>query len=155
MNLLFRMLWVWWRSRSLERLPVGVAESRLWLVTLPNDLDINMHMNNGRYLTIADLNRIDLFLRTGLFDVMRKKKWAPVVTEHSMTYKRSLRLFQKFEAVMQLTHWDERGFYMSHQFFVDGRVVAEGKSIGVIRSREGVVEPEDVLACVRESRGLT
>ena len=40
MNLIFRMLWVWWLSRRRERLPVGVAESRLRLMTLPTDLDI-------------------------------------------------------------------------------------------------------------------
>ena len=43
MNLLFRMLWVWLISLRRERLPVGVAESRLHLITLPNDLDPNLH----------------------------------------------------------------------------------------------------------------
>lgn len=48
MNLMLRMLWVWWLSLRRERLPVGRAESRLTLRTLPNDLDVNFHMNNGR-----------------------------------------------------------------------------------------------------------
>ncbi len=154
MNLIFRMLWVWLLSLRRERLPVGVSESRLRLITLPNDLDLNLHMNNGRYLTIADLSRIDLFLRTGLATVMRKERWAPIISEHTMSYKRSLKLFQKFEAVMQLTHWDERCFYMSHQFLVGERLVAEGKSVGVIRGRDGVVAPETVLQRLRQERGI-
>jgi acyl-CoA thioesterase FadM len=154
MNLIMRMLWVWWLSLRRERLPVGRAESRLHLRTLPNDLDVNLHMNNGRYLTICDLSRLDLFIRTGLVHAMRNEKWTPVITEHTMVYKRSLRLFQKFEAVMQLTHWDERSFYMTHQFLVGDRVVAEGTSVGVIRSREAVVPPETVLARVRQLRGI-
>jgi acyl-CoA thioesterase FadM len=154
MNLIFRMLWVWLISLRRERLPVGVAESRLRMITLPNDLDFNLHMTNGRFLTIADLSRIDLFLRTGLAKVMVKEKWAPIITEHTMSYKRSLNLFQKFDLVMQLTHWDERCFYMSHQFIVGDRIVAEGSSMGVIRSRDGVVPPETVLVRVRAERGL-
>ena len=154
MNLIFRMLWIWLISLRRERLPVGVAESRLRMITLPNDLDFNLHMTNGRFLTIADLSRIDLFLRTGLAKVMVKEKWAPIITEHTMSYKRSLNLFQKFDLVMQLTHWDERCFYMSHQFIVGDRIVAEGSSMGVIRSRDGVVPPETVLVRVRAERGL-
>ncbi len=154
MNLFLRILWVWLISLRRERLPVGVSESRLRMITLPNDLDFNMHMTNGRYLTIADLSRIDLFLRTGLAKVMVKEKWAPIITEHTMSYKRSLNLFSRFDLVMQLTHWDERSFYMSHQFIVGDRIVAHGTAVGVIRSRDGVVPPEEVLARVREERGL-
>ena len=154
MNLFLRILWVWLISLRRERLPVGVSESRLRMITLPNDLDFNMQMTNGRYLTIADLSRIDLFLRTGLAKVMVKEKWAPILTEHTMSYKRSLNLFSRFDLVMQLTHWDERSFYMSHQFRVGDRIVAHGTAVGVIRSRDGVVPPEEVLARVREERGL-
>lgn len=155
MNLILRMLWVWFLSLRRERLPVGVAESRLRLITLPNDLDVNLHMNNGRYLTIADLSRVDLFLRTGLVSVMRKEKWAPIISAHTMDYKRSLKLFQRFEAVMQLTHWDDRHFYMSHQFLSGERLVAEGTSVGVIRGREGVIAPARVLERLRGERGIS
>jgi acyl-CoA thioesterase FadM len=154
MNLIFRMLWVWLLSTRRERLTPGVAESRLNLITLPNDLDLNMHMNNGRFLTICDLSRVDLFIRSGLVGAMRKHKWAPIITEHTMRYKRPLRLFQKFEVVMQLTHWDDRNFYMSHQFFIGERLIAEGKSVGVIRGREGVIAPETVLTRIREIRKI-
>ena len=33
---------------------------------LPTDLDVNLHMNNGRFLQIMDLARIDWLLRTGI-----------------------------------------------------------------------------------------
>lgn len=35
---------------------------RIW----PNDLDMNNHLNNGRYLTLLDLASISLFLRSGI-----------------------------------------------------------------------------------------
>lgn len=154
MSLIFRMLWVWLRSLSAERLPVGVAANRLRLITLPNDLDINLHMNNGRYLTICDLNRVDLFIRTGLLRVMLKEGWLPIISEHTMSYKRPLRLFQGYESILELTHWDERAFYMSHRFVVGDKVVAEGTSVGVIRGRGGVIPPEQVLERVRKQVGV-
>jgi acyl-CoA thioesterase FadM len=153
MNLIFRLLWVWLVSLRRERLPVEGAESRLKLIVLPNDLDLNMHVNNGRFLTLADLSRVDLFIRTGLLGLMRSERWTPIVTEHTMVYKKPLKLFQKFEAVMQLTHWDERHFYMRHQFMIEDRVMAEGTSKGVLRGKQGVVAPAMVIERLHALRG--
>ena len=41
--------------------------ARIRLTTLPTDIDILRHMNNGRYLSLFDLGRWDLLIRTGLF----------------------------------------------------------------------------------------
>ncbi len=43
---------------------------------------------------------------------------------------------------------------MSHQFFIGERLIAEGKSVGVIRGREGVIAPETVLTRIREIRKI-
>ena len=145
MNLFFRMLYVLVLSFFRERLPIDAAESHLRLRTLPNDLDINLHMNNGRYLTICDLNRVDVFIRTGLMKVMLKKKWMPIIADHTMTYKKPLKVLERFQVSLAVTHWDDKFFYMTHTFTAGGRVVAEGTSKGVIRAREGVVKPEDVI----------
>jgi len=154
MNLVFRMLYVLFVSFFRERLPVGVVESTLRLRTLPNDLDVNMHMNNGRYLTICDLNRIDLFIRSGLLKLMLKRKWMPIIADHTMTYKKPLKLFERFQVTMALTHWDEKYFYMTHTFTAAGRVAAVGTSKAVIRGRDGVVPPEEVISALEQARGL-
>jgi acyl-CoA thioesterase FadM len=52
------------------KLPVEKPKNSLRLRVLPNDIDINLHMNNGRYLTICDLTRVDMFIRTGLAKTM-------------------------------------------------------------------------------------
>lgn len=154
MNLLLRLLYVFILSLFRERLPVGVSESRLTLRTLPNDLDVNLHMNNGRYLTICDLNRVDLFIRSGLAKVMIRRGWMPLIADHTMTYKKPLKLFQKFEVVLKLTHWDDKFFYMTHIFVSKDRIIAIGSSKGAVRSKEGVVRPEEVIAAVEEARGI-
>jgi hypothetical protein len=55
MNLWLRLFWLalalLWRRKLDPRHDV----SRLTFRVLPTDLDLNGHMNNGRYLTIMDL----------------------------------------------------------------------------------------------------
>lgn len=152
MNLIFRLIYVYVYSLFRERLSMENSKSLLPMLVLPNDLDINLHMNNGRYLTICDLNRVDLFIRTGLLKSMRKRKWFPVIAEHTMTYKKSLHLFEHFTAELEVTHWDDKYFYMTHTFSNAERVIASGTSKGAIRSRTAVIKPEEVLAAVEQDK---
>ena len=65
MNLWFRLLYLlvvsWFRPR-LGYFDESVLRMRVWL----SDIDVNIHMNNARYLAVMDLGRFDLFLRTGM-----------------------------------------------------------------------------------------
>ncbi len=152
MNLLFRLLYVYIYSLFRERLSIDHSKSVLRLMVLPTDLDINIHMNNGRYLTICDLNRVDLFIRTGLVKSMRKRKWMPVIAEHTMSYKKSLHPFERYTAELEVTHWDDKYFYMTHTFSTAERVVATGTSKGAIRSRSEVIKPADVIIAVEQDK---
>lgn len=153
MNLIFRMLGLLVASFFKPRLPHIKPINSLQMRVLPNDVDINLHMNNGRYLTICDLTRVDMFIRTGLAKTMLKEKWIPVIAEHTMTYKKPLKPFQKYLVTMAVTGWDDRSFDMVHTFLVGERVMAEGTSKGVILSKqEGVIPPERVLATVERYR---
>jgi len=153
MNLILRMIIILAGSFFKPDLPVERPKNTLSLRVLPNDIDINLHMNNGRYLTICDLTRVDMFIRTGLAKTMIVEKWMPVISEHTMKYKKALTLFQKYEIKMEITGWDERSFQMVHTFIVGDRVVAEGTSLGVIVSKSGVVPPVDVMEKVVERLG--
>ena len=148
MNLIFRMMALLIKSFFKSELPVEKPKNSLRLRVLPNDIDINLHMNNGRYLTICDLTRIDMFIRTGLAKTMLKEKWMPVISEHTMKYKKGLKLFQKYTINMEVIGWDEKSFKMLHTFIVGDRVVAEGTSCGVIVSKTGVIPPVEVMAKV-------
>ena len=153
MNLIFRMLWVIVRSYFLKRIEMDNVTSTLSLHVLPNDIDINLHMNNGRYLTICDLNRVDVFARSGLLKAMFKRGWIPVIAEHTMTYKKPLNIFQRYEVSLEMQKWDEKYFYMRHTFTVGDRVVAEGTSKGCVYARgKGVVSPAEAIAAVEQDR---
>ena len=153
MNLIFRMLWVIVRSLFMERMDKGNYKSSLALRVLPNDIDINLHMNNGRYLTICDLNRVDVFARSGLLKAMFKRGWIPVIAEHTMTYKKPLGIFERYRVKTEVTHWDEKYFYMKHNFSTGERIAAEGTSKGCVYARGiGVVSPADAIAAVEQDR---
>ena len=145
MNLIFRMMALLLTSFFKPRLSIERPKNSLRLTVLPNDIDINFHMNNGRYLTVCDLTRVDMFIRTGLAKTMVIEKWMPVISEHTMKYKKALKLFQNYTLKMEVTGWDEKSFRMTHTFMVEGRVVAEGTSLGVIISKSGVIPPEVVM----------
>ncbi len=66
MNLWFRLLFLLLSSPFRPKLSAPFAVSRLNFRVLPNDIDSNLHMTNGRYRTIFDLGRLDLVFRMGL-----------------------------------------------------------------------------------------
>lgn len=153
MNMIFRMLYVLIRSLFCERIEEGNLVSEFSLRVLPNDIDINFHLNNGRYLTICDLNRVDFLARSGLLKAMFKRNWIPVIAEHTMVYKKPLGIFERFKVKTEVTHWDEKYLYMKHTFSKGERIMAEGTSKGCIYARGiGVVKPIDALAAVEMDR---
>ena len=98
----------------------SVIRLRVW----PNDLDFNLHMNNGRYLTLMDLGRIDLMVRSGSLKVFRRRRWMPVVAAQTITFRRSLKLFQRFDLHTRVVCWDDDFVYMEQTFTVGGRIAA-------------------------------
>jgi acyl-CoA thioesterase FadM len=110
-------------------------------------------MNNGRYLTICDLSRMDLFIRSGLLKSMFKRKWTPIIAEHTMVYKKPLHLFERYEVLLEITHWDEKFVCMKHIFRNPERIIAEGTSKGCVYARgSGVVKPDDVIAAIEQDK---
>lgn len=75
----------------------------------------------------------------------------PVIPEHTMKYKKALRLFQKYKVQMEVTGWNEKAFHMVHTFIVGHRLVAKGTSQGVIIGKKGVVSPEEVMQKVGQN----
>jgi len=60
-------------------------------------LDFNVHVNNGRYLALADIGRIHWFLRTGVLGVAREHRAFPILGDAIATFRHDLKLFQRFE----------------------------------------------------------
>jgi acyl-CoA thioesterase FadM len=131
------------------------AVSRIRVTTLPTDLDILRHMNNGRYLSLFDLGRWDLLIRTGLFDAMKDRGWYAVVSSETVTFRKSLQLWQRFDIESRFVGHDDRAVFLEHRAVVDGEVYARV----IVRSRMlrrsgGTVSNEELFAAVGKPQGL-
>lgn len=94
---------------------------RVW----PQDLDINRHMNNGRYLQIMDLGRYDWLIRTGIWDACQTCKVQPVLAALQIRYRLPLMPFQKYTLETQVLGWEGTRLYIEQRFKrADGVVVA-------------------------------
>jgi acyl-CoA thioesterase FadM len=112
---------------------------------LPSDIDTNLHLNNGRYLTLMDLARFDFIGKVGLLKPLIKKRWFPVLGAAQMIYLKSLRCFQSYTVHTALECWDDKWFMMTQRFESQGKVYAYGHVRGMIRNRNGNIAPEKVL----------
>lgn len=126
---------------------MGPAETTVRVY--PNDLDIFMHVNNGVYLTYADLGRTDLMLRSNIFNLIRKQGWYPVVAAETIQFKKSLKLGQKFTITTRILGWDEKSIYLEQRFTRDADWVATALIDARFLSKKGgKVTPKQVYDLV-------
>ena len=120
MNLYLRLFWVALRLflKPLTLGPLGV--SRLRLSVLPNDLDCNMHMNNGRYLTVMDLGRLDLIFRSGLYKAAKAGHWIPILNTAGIRFRLEMACFQAYDLETRILGWDESWFTIEQRFILRG-----------------------------------
>ncbi len=101
----------------------------------PLDLDLNLHMNNGRYLSIMDLGRFDLMLQSGVFWRLIVRGYYPVVASESIRFRKPLNFLDGFELVTTMDSWDEKDFFITQRFVRRGEAVATGFVKGRFRQR--------------------
>ena len=128
------------------------------LRVFPNDLDIFFHVNNGVYLTYADLGRTDLMLRSGTFSKIRKQGWYPVAAGASIEFRRSLKLGQKFTITTRILGWSEKAMYLEQVFESGGRhvghVIIDARFLSVKGDRVSCKELLELLELNMESPAL-
>ncbi|WP_144761050.1 thioesterase family protein [Curtobacterium sp. 9128] len=148
MNLYFRLFLLRLRVRRGPRLSLWDEARTPFRVTL-TDLDPLRHVNNGKYLSLLDLGRLDLMLRAGFWDALRDRGWFPVVAAQTITYKRSLTLGQRFDLRTRVLGVDERSVYLEQTFVRRGGVVARAVvQARFLRSGGGHVSPAELLDAV-------
>jgi|ERR1700730_2570338 len=147
MNLILRLLIV--LATAMFRGPLGLDDtSRVQLRVLPNDLDLNLHMNNGRYLTVMDLGRIDFLIRAGSPRLFLRNRWQPLIGGTIIRYRFGLHAFKKFEVATRILCWDEKWFYFEQRVESSQGVAAIALSKALVRDRTGTVSPDSVLRLV-------
>ncbi|MEQ8451924.1 MAG: thioesterase family protein [Nitratireductor sp.] len=120
------------KSRGAYRLG---EESGLSFRCLPSDIDSNIHLNNARYMMLADLGRIDLFLRAGLLGLARRNKWAPMMGGVQSVYVREIRLWRRFDVLSSIETWEGTQVIGRHRF-----VLENGETAALIMTTAGVYD---------------
>ena len=143
MNLYLRLVWT--VLRALFAPPVRPGEPvELRLRVLPNDLDLNGHMNNGRYLTLVDLALATLFIRSGFARLCVARRWRPMGGGSVAYFRRELTVLQAYTLRFTLVAWDEFWSYCRFEFLREGRVHAVGFVKGAAHGRGGLVRNAEI-----------
>lgn len=89
--------------------------SRLDFRVAPGDIDVNGHMNNGRVITLMDLGRIDLLIRTGVYREMRQRRVTGVVAAQRVRYRAPLAFADRFRLESRILAWPDEGVIFDHR----------------------------------------
>ncbi|MFW5881411.1 MAG: acyl-CoA thioesterase [Roseicyclus sp.] len=100
--------------RAARRMPrLGLCETHVMgLRCWPWDADMFWEMNNGRVLTLCDLGRTGLAVRSGLWAALKENGWGLVVAGASVRYRARIRPFQRVELRTRVLGWDSRFIYI-------------------------------------------
>ncbi len=102
-------------------------------------------MNNGVYLTLLDLARFDLMKRANTWQRLKKQKVHPVVVQESITFRKSLTPWLKFQVETKILGWDEQAFFVGQRFVVKGEIYAEAVvKLRFLKSPKGTPTPNEI-----------
>jgi acyl-CoA thioesterase FadM len=122
---------------QIDVLDTTCIRMHVWL----NDLDLNLHVNNGRYLALADIARMHWFVRSGAVRVAQRERAIPVVGDATAKFRRDLKLLQKFEIHTRMVGWDHRWGFMEHRFVREERALGIVAIRGLFKGPNGPVDP--------------
>ena len=119
------------RGLTRPRIPASQSVSSAFRV-LTHDIDINMHLNNGRYMQIIDVNRLEFLLRTGVAQIILDRRWKPILGSTTIQFRRELRLWERAIASTRLVGWDSRWVYLEHRIETRG-----GRPVAIAMAKAG------------------
>ena len=117
---------------GLDLLDVSVTRMRVNV----GDLDLYRHVNNGVYLQMMDVARINYIADLGLMPELTRRGWYPVVASSTISYRRSLTLGQRFEIRTRTLGWDDRCVFIEQTFHRGQEAVARGIVAGRFLARD-------------------
>jgi acyl-CoA thioesterase FadM len=137
MNLYFRLIRILFlclmNKKIVNPFQATEVDFRVW----PLDMDINVHLNNARYLSMMDLGRIHHMGKSGLLKKVFKYKWMPVVAKIDIRFIRPIGAFEKYTLRTEITEFDEKYFYMKQVFMQKNREVAVAHLKGLFLDKKG------------------
>jgi acyl-CoA thioesterase FadM len=144
-SLYLRLFWIYIGAHF--RAKLGMQDPiELQLRVLPNDLDLNRHMNNGRFMTVLDLGIVEAVVRSGFMKAIRSLGGHLMTGGALITYRRSLNPFAKYTLRLRYLGTDGQWHVFSFVFLqASGAVSAKGLLKGAgVRKGKGII-PSSLL----------
>lgn len=145
MNLYIRVLYLLVRLKFFKCLhdPMGTSlhSIRVW----PNDLDFNLHVNNGRVLTMLDLGRFKLLHDTQLLKPTLKRRWLPVLGSAKVHFLKPLTLWKKLDIHTKVIYWDEKWVYLEQNIYIKERLHVTAMLKAAFLGPEGRIYPQQII----------
>jgi acyl-CoA thioesterase FadM len=123
-----------------------LATTRVRLCVWPNDLDYNLHVNNGRYLALAHISGAQWIVRTGVLRIVRQHKALLVIGDALAKFRHDLQVFQAFEIHSRLMGWDSKWVFFEHRFVRKDRVIGVVAGRAMVKAQSGLIDPQLVSA---------
>ena len=114
------------------------------LMVLPQDIDLFMELNNGRYVTLLDLGRFSYGAKVNMGSFLKKNNWSLTIVGTYNEYRYRLRLFQRFELQTRILGYDEKWFYFFQKIVKDGKTHMASVVKFSYTSKKGLVSPKEV-----------
>ena len=120
----------------------------------PSDIDLNMHMNNARYIRILNYTRRRFFSAAGIWKVVRMNKLNIVVQAQTIRYRKELKLFETYSITTRIVSISddikETCFYVESTFknsadFVCAIHYVKYKLVG---KKDASIRPSSVLKSI-------
>lgn len=133
-------------AKSRRRSEHGIWDSySLARRVIPAEIDIFMHVNNGMYFTMMDLGRIDMMVRSGVWDALRSRGWSGVVSAETISFRKSLTLGQRYRIETKIIGVDQRAVYFEHRVIARDEVYARAFVATKLISGEGTVSRDEMI----------
>ncbi len=130
------------RRPPLRFTDLGVISLRV----LPTDIDFAGHMNNGFYLSVMDLGRVDLLRRSGVWSKIVRAGISPVVANATITFRRSLTPWQRYTIETKMVGLDEKAVYCEQRMVVAGEIWAKStQRVRFVKRSGGTASIAEVL----------
>lgn len=131
--------------------PLGIFDTHVSThICWPWDIDPWMELNNGRTLTLFDLGRVPLAIRSGLARVVRQQGWGMAIAGNTTRYRKRVTAFQKVTIRSRCVGWDARFIYLEQSMWQGEDCTSQMLARSAFTSRQGLVPPARVL----EAMGL-
>lgn len=127
--------------------PLGILDTHVSQhICWPWDIDPWRELNNGRTLTLYDLGRVPLGIRTGLDRVVLKNRWGMAIAGNSTRYRRRVRAFERITMRSRCLGWDARFIYIDQTMWRGDECTSQMLARSAFTSKQGIVAPARVIA---------